>query len=931
MTSILAASTTAQLNADINEVNAAASGTFVIQVTANITQNAALNAINLAAGVSLVIDGTDGASTYTLDSAGYAGLSIAAGCTIQNLTIADSASRPSIAAAASWTAYSSTITMGTSNPGAIVTGMIVYDATTGVQIGTVSSYSGTTLTLTQGAVQASSGPHDSLQFIVPAATLAGGELAGSVTISSSAFVLQTGQLTFGATGNPATVINQGTWDIANIVSITDGTENQSSLFENEGLLELTSFEQGTGSGVSRIYVNTTDTGTLSVPDDGSAPGASGSNIRFFGASNSFAGTAATPVIYSGYMVDYGAGTNTVGYVDMVDGACSTNFYGSTVNQTGVVSLTNESTISNQPGATWNLTTNNGMLEAPDQANFSQPAFDNEGTLAKTGGTGTTDLAINYNLYGGGGFIIIDVGTLSFDAPDTLEYSGYNNIFSDTISGAGIFSLAGGSADAINSGTSIASSGWTITDAGTDVTLNESLSYAGAFTDESGATLTLANDVTLTLTNLAGSGGSINFDSDAELKFGGQSPSLFAATVDGFAPGNVIDLTSIADVAGSHADMNYATNVLTITEGSNNYTLDFNPTQNFVGDYFHLATDGAGTNITENTTPCYCRGTLIRTERGEVPVEALTIGSKVLTMSGDERSIKWIGRRAYAGRFIMGRTDVLPICIRAGSLYDHVPRRDLWLSPHHALYLDGLLIEAKDLINGVSIVQADSVEKVEYFHIELETHDVIIAEGALAESFIDDDSRGLFNNVHEYRQLYGDAATGFMQFCAPRLEEGYQVEVVRRRIALRAELQAGEDKPGLGELRGFVERVCADTVEGWAQNMDHPDAPVCLDIYASDRLIGQVLANRYREDLAEARLGSGRHGFIFTLPNGSLIGCGKVEVRRSLDAAPLPASTYQRIAAQAKLLRTASVAGDIATQDECVFRSVRREGSVFHRG
>ncbi len=58
-----------------------------------------------------------------------------------------------------------------------------------------------------------------------------------------------------------------------------------------------------------------------------------------------------------------------------------------------------------------------------------------------------------------------------------------------------------------------------------------------------------------------------------------------------------------------------------------------------------------------------------------------------------------------------------------------------LSPHHALYLDGMLIEAKDLINGVSIVQADRVEKVEYFHIELETHDVIIAEGALAESFI----------------------------------------------------------------------------------------------------------------------------------------------------------------------------------------------------
>ena len=239
---------------------------------------------------------------------------------------------------------------------------------------------------------------------------------------------------------------------------------------------------------------------------------------------------------------------------------------------------------------------------------------------------------------------------------------------------------------------------------------------------------------------------------------------------------------------------------------------------------------------------------------------------------------------------MGRKDVLPICIKAGALDDRVPQRDLWLSPHHALYLDGVLIEAKDLVNGVSIVQAERVEKVEYFHIELDTHDVIIAEGALAESFIDDESRSMFSNAHEYRQLYGDLATGLAQFCAPRRNDGYRVEAVRQRIALRAGVRAEEDEPRLGELRGFVDRVSADTVEGWAQNMEHPEAPVCLDIYISDRLIGHALANRYREDLAKARLGSGRHGFVFTPPRGSIIiGSDKVEVRRSLDAAALPST------------------------------------------
>ena len=65
----------------------------------------------------------------------------------------------------------------------------------------------------------------------------------------------------------------------------------------------------------------------------------------------------------------------------------------------------------------------------------------------------------------------------------------------------------------------------------------------------------------------------------------------------------------------------------------------------------------------------------------------------------------------------------------------------------------MLIEAKDLVNGRSIVQADDVDKVEYFHIELDTHDVIVAEGALSETFIDDDSRGMFHNADEFHALY----------------------------------------------------------------------------------------------------------------------------------------------------------------------------------
>lgn len=76
------------------------------------------------------------------------------------------------------------------------------------------------------------------------------------------------------------------------------------------------------------------------------------------------------------------------------------------------------------------------------------------------------------------------------------------------------------------------------------------------------------------------------------------------------------------------------------------------------------------------------------------------------------------------------------------------------------------------------------------------------------------------------------------------------------------------------------------IAGWAQNVDHPEAPVCLDIYADGRLIGQTLANRYRKDLELAGLGSGSHSFEFMSSAGLTYSPDMVEVRRSLDGASL---------------------------------------------
>ncbi|MGB7102883.1 MAG: Hint domain-containing protein, partial [Xanthobacteraceae bacterium] len=289
--------------------------------------------------------------------------------------------------------------------------------------------------------------------------------------------------------------------------------------------------------------------------------------------------------------------------------------------------------------------------------------------------------------------------------------------------------------------------------------------------------------------------------------------------------------------------------------------------------------------------CYCCGTQICTDRGEVAVEDLAIGDIVLTVSGAERPIKWIGRRSYGARFVMGRSDILPICIRAGALDDKVPKRDLRISPNHAMYFEnmhreGVLIEARDLVNGVSIVRVEQVEKVEYFHVELDSHDVIIAEGAFSESFIDDDSRGMFHNAHEYSELYANAAPAVARYCAPRLDQGYELEMVWRRLARRAGLAPSDERTRASDLHGSLDRVTPCIIEGWAQNPDHPEAPVCLDIFAGGQLIGQVLANCYREDLKRAGIGSGHHSFTFAPPARLAFAPDAVEVRRSLDGIAL---------------------------------------------
>ena len=352
-------------------------------------------------------------------------------------------------------------------------------------------------------------------------------------------------------------------------------------------------------------------------------------------------------------------------------------------------------------------------------------------------------------------------------------------------------------------------------------------------------------------------------------------------------GALIDV-SLQYVSGESSAV-YSGSELTVTEGGSSITL--NLSGDYTNDYFTLSDDGSNrTLITVEGTPCYCRGTRIATERGEVAVEDLVIGDMLLTASGALRPIRWIGRRSYSGQFAATNRAVMPVMFLAGSLDDAIPARDLMVSPLHAMYLQGVLVPAEALVNTVSILRMEGVDRVDYFHIELQTHDVIIAEGALSETFVDDGSRGMFHNAAEYRVLYPEALREEARYCAPRVEDGEVLAAINRTLLLRA---TGGDRPAkAGPLRGCVDSVEAGQIAGWAFNDMTPQEPVYLRIIDGEHVLAEIISDTYRRDLADAQIGNGYHAFKFTVPGGlSPDRRHVIRVVRSADGLDLESSPW----------------------------------------
>lgn len=142
--------------------------------------------------------------------------------------------------------------------------------------------------------------------------------------------------------------------------------------------------------------------------------------------------------------------------------------------------------------------------------------------------------------------------------------------------------------------------------------------------------------------------------------------------------------------------------------------------------------------------CFASGTLIKTQRGEVAVEDLAVGDKVLTADHGHQPIRWIGSRKLDVIDLRMNPKLRPIRIRAGALGNGLPERDMLVSPQHRMLVSSkiarnmfgsneVLAAAKQLLLVDGIEVAEDIDQVTYWHFLCNDHEIVWANGSLSES------------------------------------------------------------------------------------------------------------------------------------------------------------------------------------------------------
>ncbi|HKM61185.1 MAG TPA: Hint domain-containing protein, partial [Acidisphaera sp.] len=358
-----------------------------------------------------------------------------------------------------------------------------------------------------------------------------------------------------------------------------------------------------------------------------------------------------------------------------------------------------------------------------------------------------------------------------------------------------FNFSGGIAYTLNTPVIYGASSFTLGTGAADsnayeLILNaDSLSLASSITFSNAlGTLVVGSDQLATI-DLPASGTS-GFTPEANPNLGLPLIGAFDGTIKDFQAGDriIVDTKVAATFSQSGSIVSVIANTTTLG------VLTFDTVAN--------ATAAINAGALVDQVPCFAAGTRIATERGEVAVEAIRVGERVRVLLGDGLAeVIWVGRRAVdCARHAQPRK-VWPVRVAAGAFGEGRPHADVWLSPDHAVYVNEVLIPVKHLINGSTIAQV-AVARVTYHHLELAAHDVLLAEGLPAESFLDMKDGSNYANRPGPVWLYPDYTVRMWEAfgCARLIVTGPELEGARAVVACAGAAAALAEAGDSNELR-----------------------------------------------------------------------------------------------------------------------------------
>ncbi len=264
------------------------------------------------------------------------------------------------------------------------------------------------------------------------------------------------------------------------------------------------------------------------------------------------------------------------------------------------------------------------------------------------------------------------------------------------------------------------------------------------------------------TALIGAGGTLRVDSGATLT----NAVISGISAEGEGPGGLLIVESGAVLRGitigwkGRIDVDtlnwtegqriiYGSNTISIVDASGNivWSADVRGTKGNAATDYHLERDPVDGSTVIVYDKCFLRGTLIRTDRGEIAVEDLAVGDRVAALVDGKtefREIVWLGHRSTIVRTWLEDDEAgYPVRILRNALGENVPSKDLLVTPEHAMYLDGAFVPARMLVNDRSIYYDHSITHFDYYHVETDAHSIIWADNALSESYLDTGDRKRF--------------------------------------------------------------------------------------------------------------------------------------------------------------------------------------------